>query len=164
MSWNAELERYADRWWKPKKKLRFAQQLESQRNSARERQAELKAENEALKADMNQLKERIDTLKFAEGASCPLCGQQLSEEHRASTLQQFEEEGKQKGDRYRANQTESSDLAKEITDYRITTFEALSLRENERIRFTGEISQLTERLEFLQTRRRPVGDQPARNV
>ena len=64
-------------------KAEFRTQLESQRNSARERQAELKAENEALKTDMNQLKERIDTLKFAEGASCPLCGQQLSEEHRA---------------------------------------------------------------------------------
>jgi exonuclease SbcC len=99
---------------------------------------------------MNQLKERIDTLKFAEGASCPLCGQQLSEEHRASTLQQLEEEGKVKGDRYRTNLTESSDLAKEITDTE-THIRALVSSENERIRFTGEISQLTERLDFLKT-------------
>jgi exonuclease SbcC len=123
-------------------------QLESQRNFARERQAELKAENEALKEDMNQLKERIDTLKFAEGASCPLCGQQLSEEHRQSTLNQLEEEGKQKGDRYRTNLSETTDLARQIIDTESQIGE-LASSENDRIRFTGEISQLAERLEFL---------------
>jgi DNA repair protein SbcC/Rad50 len=131
-------------------KAEFRTQLESQRNSGRERQAELKAENEALKADMNQLKERIDALKFAEGASCPLCGQQLSEEHRASTLQQLEEEGKQKGDRYRANLSEASDLVKEISDTE-AHIRALVSSENERIRYTGEISQLTERLDILKS-------------
>ncbi len=144
----AEIEKRRGLLVEAEEKAEFRSQLESQRNSARERQAELKAENEALKTVMNQLKERIDTLKFAEGASCPLCGQQLSEEHRASTLQQLEEEGRQKGDRYRANQSESTDLAKEITDTE-AHIRALISSENERIRFTGEISQLTERLEFL---------------
>ena len=71
--------------------------LEEQRNASREKQAEMKAENDALKVDMNQLKERIETLKAAEGAACPLCGQPLSKEHRKSTLKQLEEEGKEKG-------------------------------------------------------------------
>ena len=75
--------------------------LEREKNAARERQAELKAENEALRLDMNQLKERLDALKSAEGATCPLCGQELSEEHRMATLEQLEAEGKQEGDRYR---------------------------------------------------------------
>ena len=79
-------------------------ELEGERNAARERQAELKAENEALKADMNELKERIESLKAAEGATCPLCGQELSPEHRKATLKQLESEGKEKGDRFRANQ------------------------------------------------------------
>jgi exonuclease SbcC len=79
-----------------------------------------------------------------------LCGQQLSEEHRASTLQQLEEEGKQKGDRYRANLAESSDLAKEISDTE-AHIRVLVSSENERIRLTGEISQLSERLDFLKT-------------
>ncbi|MGE5462534.1 MAG: AAA family ATPase [Syntrophothermus sp.] len=144
----AEIEKMRDQLTQAEEKSTFRAQLESQRNAARERQAELKAENEALKTDMTQLKERIDTLKFAEGASCPLCGQQLSEEHRASTLQQLEEEGKLKGDRYRANQVEASDLAKEITDTE-AHIKALASSENERVRFTGEISQLTERLDFL---------------
>ena len=123
--------------------------LEGEKNASRERQAELKAENEALKTDMNQLKERIDTLKSAGGATCPLCGQELSEEHRLATLEQLEVEGKQKGDRYRNNQTESTELAKQITNYE-SQITNLAPAENERIRFTGEISQLTERLQLFQ--------------
>ena len=124
-------------------------QLEGERSTARETQAAMKVENEALKSEMNQLKERIETLKSAEGATCPLCGQELSEAHRKSTLRQLEEEGKQKGDRYRANQKASSDLADEITNYELQ-ITSLAPAENERIRCTSEISQLTERLGNLQ--------------
>ena len=124
--------------------------LESERNTRRERQAELKAENEALKADMNELKERIDSLKAAEGATCPLCGQELSPEHRESTLLQLESEGKQKGNRFRANQAESSELARQITEYE-TQVSSLASAENERVLYASQISQLMERLENLQT-------------
>src|SRR6266508_2107826 len=125
-------------------------ELEGERNSARERQAELKAENEALKADMNELKERIDSLKAAEGVTCPLCGQELSAEHRENTLLQLESEGKQKGDRFRANQAESAELAKQIMDYE-SQIARLTSAENERVRYVSEISQRTERLQNLQT-------------
>jgi exonuclease SbcC len=124
-------------------------QLEGERNAARERQAELKAENEALKADMNELKERIDSLKAAEGASCPLCGQELSAEHREATLIQLESEGRQEGDRFRANQAESTELAKKNTNYE-SQITRLSSAENERIRYASEISLLTERMETLE--------------
>lgn len=123
--------------------------LEVERNTARETQAAMKVENEALKSEMNQLKERIETLKSAEGATCPLCGQELSAAHRKSTLKQLEEEGKQKGDRYRANQKAFTDLTQEITNYE-SQITSLAPAENERIRFTSEISQLTERLGNLQ--------------
>lgn len=125
-------------------------ELENERNSARERQAELKVENEALKADMNELKERIDSLKAAEGATCPLCGQELSAEHRETTLAQLEGEGRQKGDRFRANQAESATLAKQITDDE-SQIARLASAENERVQYASEISQLTERLENFQT-------------
>ncbi len=124
-------------------------ELESERNAARERQAALKVENESLKADMNQLKERIDALKSAEGATCPLCGQELSEDHRQSTLKQLEEEGREKGDSYRANQKETTELAQRIAEYESQINRLLSA-ENDRIRFASSISQLTERLEILQ--------------
>ncbi|HET9915429.1 MAG TPA: SMC family ATPase [Anaerolineales bacterium] len=123
--------------------------LEDKRNTSRERQAELKAENDALKVTMNELKERIDSLKAAEGATCPLCGQELSPEHRKTTLKQLESEGKEKGDRFRANQSESAELAKQIIDYE-SQIAKLTSAENERVRYASEISQLTERLGTLQ--------------
>jgi DNA repair protein SbcC/Rad50 len=125
-------------------------ELERERNSARERQVELKAENEALKVDMNELKERIDSLKAAEGAICPLCGQELSAEHRESTLSQLESEGKEKGDSFRANQAESAELAKKITDYEAQIIN-LAKAENERVQYASEVSLLTERMETLQS-------------
>ena len=124
-------------------------ELENSRNVARERQAALKAENETLKAEMNQLKERIESLKSAEGATCPLCGQELSEAHRESTLKQLEDEGKQKGDLFRANQKENTDLAGQITNYELQITQ-LSSAENDRVKFASEVSQLTERMERLQ--------------
>ena len=123
--------------------------VENLRNAARERQAALKVENDTLKVDMNQLKERIDTLKSAGGATCPLCGQELSEEHRMSTLGQLEGDGKQKGDLFRANQKETTELSQQITTYDLQITK-LAFAENERVRFVSEVSQLTERMETLQ--------------
>ncbi len=130
-------------------KVKERVEVENQRSEARERQAAMKVENETLKVEMNQLKERIEALKSADGATCPLCGQELSEKHRKSTLKQLEAEGKEKGDRYRANTDESKSIAKEITDHesRITS---LASAENERIKYASEVSQLTERMETLQ--------------
>ncbi|MCC6569775.1 MAG: SMC family ATPase, partial [Anaerolineales bacterium] len=124
--------------------------VETERNAGRERQAALKVENDALKAEMNTLKERIETLKSADGATCPLCGQELSKEHRKSTLKQLEDDGKQKGDLFRANQKESADLAQQITNYELQITK-LASAENERVKYASEISQLTERMERLQS-------------
>lgn len=145
----AELERVQSLLADAQQRFEQRGHLEREKNGARERQAEHKAENDALKVDMNQLKERIETLKSAGGATCPLCGQELSEEHRLSTLEQLEVEGKQKGDRYRANQSEAAELARQIADSELQIAE-LAPAENERIRFTSEISQLTERLGIFQ--------------
>ena len=148
-SLEAEIEKVQGQLAEAEEKSERRDRLENERNSARERQAELKAENEAHKEDMNELKERIDALKSAEGAACPLCGQQLSEEHRESTLRQLEQEGREKGDRYRANLAESTELARQITDME-SQVAKLASSENERIRFASELSQLRERLEIMQ--------------
>ncbi len=130
-------------------KINERERMEGDRNAARERQAALKVENEALKSEMNQLKERIDTLQSADGATCPLCGQELSEKHRKSTLKQLETEGKQKGDRFRANQKETTEMAKQISEYE-SQIAKLSSAGNELVKYASEISGLTERLERLQ--------------
>jgi exonuclease SbcC len=123
--------------------------LESQRNAARERQVAMEVENKALKVEMNQLKERIETLKSAEGASCPLCGQELSERHRKSTLKQLEADGKEKGDQFRANQKAAAELVNQIAENE-TKINELASSENDRVKFTSEVSQLTERMKTLQ--------------
>ena len=143
-----EIEKAAHSLHAAEEKITRRTALENERSAGRERQAALKVENESLKSEMNQLKERIEALKSAEGAVCPLCGQALSAEHRLSTLQQLEEEGRQKGDRYRANQKETADLASQIAGHEAQIAE-LASAENERVRITGGISQLTERLDTL---------------
>jgi exonuclease SbcC len=98
---------------------------------------------------MDELKTRIDRLQATDGAVCPLCGQELSEEHRKSTLAGLEKEGKSQGDRYRANTAEMKALAERITDQesRMTGYASV---EKERMSATTTITQLTERLESLQ--------------
>lgn len=64
--------------------------------------ATLGANNKVLRKEMDDLKARLEQLEAA-GAVCPLCGQPLSEEHRAQVLAEVQAEGKMRGDTYRDN-------------------------------------------------------------
>ena len=64
-------------------------QLDLDLQAARQRQAEARAENPRLKSEMDELKERIDRLSLAEGATCPLCGQPLSSEERLNLIEEL---------------------------------------------------------------------------
>jgi DNA repair protein SbcC/Rad50 len=132
------------------KKINERIELETQRNAGREKQAELRAENDALKTNMNELKERIETLKSSQGAECPLCGQALSREHRKSTLKQLEADGREKGDRFRANKSQVDDLEKQTRDLEMQINKLISA-DNERVQYSKTVSQLTERIETLQS-------------
>jgi len=94
----------------------LAQLLES-REAAREDlariaedQAGLRARNEALRAEMDALKEKITLLERA-GAECPLCAQPLTDDHRLRLLDEFQAEGKARGLAYRANLATAQELA-----------------------------------------------------
>jgi exonuclease SbcC len=93
------------------KALQERQELEEQFQSVLQQQAEAKAENPRLKAEMDELKQRIEQLTSTDGADCPLCGQPLSPEDRKRLINELNEEGTLRGDRYRANQ----DLLQSIT-------------------------------------------------
>jgi exonuclease SbcC len=82
-------------------------------NIAQERAA-LRARNEALRREMEALKERIALLGDAD-AQCPLCEQPLTERHRVELLDQIESEGRVRGDTYRANQARVEDLAEQAS-------------------------------------------------
>ena len=64
-------------------------------------------------------------------------------------LIQLEGEGKQEGDRFRANQAEAAELARQITNYELQ-ITRLTSAENERVQYASEVSLLTERMETLQ--------------
>ncbi|MBI5825331.1 MAG: SMC family ATPase [Chloroflexi bacterium] len=124
-------------------------ELETKKNQAREKHAALKVENDSLRREMDEFKIRIDSLEKADGANCPLCGQELSEAHRKSTLKELNKDGRQKGDQFRANKKEIEDIEKEIANYesRIVNF---ANAENERLHYSNSISQRTQRIESLQ--------------
>jgi exonuclease SbcC len=122
--------------------------LEKQAQEGREKQAELRAENASLKVEMDELKVRIEKLAAAEGAACPLCGQSLSPEHRRSTLERLNAEGKQKGDAWRANKFAQEELAAHVTNVE-SRIANLASTETERLSYSGAIAQLTERLETI---------------
>lgn len=123
-------------------------ELEHQRSEARERQAALKADNESLRREMDELKNRIDALEIADGAECPLCGQALSESHRKSTLADLEKSGKEMGDTFRANKQTIEDSEKQIADLEAQV-KGLSGAENERLRLSNSVSKLTLQLESI---------------
>lgn len=131
------------------RQLAERQQIEQQIADGRERLAKLDAENRELKTQMDELKALIDSLKKATGASCPLCRQPLSKEHRLVTLGQLEAEGKAKGDRFRANKTEMAAVEKSLADFRLRLNRFSQAEQNRQAAF-AVVTQLTERLESLQ--------------
>jgi exonuclease SbcC len=86
-------------------------QLNQAREAARsdlarlaEERASLLAQKESLRSEMDALKKRIETLEQAD-ATCPLCGQQLTDEDCVRLVDDLQAEGKDKGDTFRENQT-----------------------------------------------------------
>lgn len=74
---------------------------------------ELQTRNQALKEEMEILKERMTMLEEA-GAACPLCRRPLDEHDRVRLLEEIRREGREKGDTYRANTARLKDLAAEL--------------------------------------------------
>lgn len=74
------------------------------------------AEQPRLREQMNKLRERIDRLEAESGGDCPLCGQELSENHRRAVLAELQTEGKESGDRFRANKQRTANLTTEVSD------------------------------------------------
>ncbi len=123
--------------------------LEEQNSAAREELARLKAENDLQKREMDDLKARIDRLSAAQGATCPLCGQALSEAHRRSTLQRLQDEGRQKGDRYRANKARMDELAQQIASNETQIAKAVNA-EGQRLALSNSLARWTDQIEKAQ--------------
>ena len=124
--------------------------LEKQTQAGRERQAGLRTENASLKVEMDELSERIKKLEASrDDATCPLCGQSLSPEHRQSTLAQLQADGKQKGDSFRANKNALEGLNTEIAESESHLSKLLNA-DKEHLAVANTLAQLTERLEAME--------------
>ena len=115
----------------------------------REKYAALQVENKQYKLQMDALKERIEEFTSIEKAECPLCGQDLSDEHRAETLAKMEKDGKAKGDQYRANTAEMNAIFAKVENYETRNAEYKSV-EQERLSASTKLTKLSERLAALQ--------------
>ncbi len=120
--------------------------LEEKRNAAREEASALEAENKLLRREMDDLKARLDQLAQAEGARCPLCDQPLSEQHRRQTIAQLTEQGKMRGDRYRANLSRIEHLRRLVSECE-ASLSRLAADETRRLTLTSRLAQLNERIE-----------------
>ena len=124
-------------------------ELDEQLQSVRDRQADARAENPRLRAEMTELKERIEQLNRTDGAECPVCGQPLQPEERLRLVTELSEKGREMGDRYRANQaalktteSELAQLEKELAE--LAEVEAALLVQ------TQQLGQTTNRQELLE--------------
>ncbi|MGW8318233.1 MAG: AAA family ATPase [Candidatus Promineifilaceae bacterium] len=87
----------------------------AQRLSATKNELDLRrTEQTSLKENMQAIRERLDRLQEQAGGACPLCGQPLSQEHRARVVEELETEGRNLGDRFRQNQARLAELGEEI--------------------------------------------------
>jgi exonuclease SbcC len=102
--------------------------LEAKRTEIQEARAAAKADNERLKIEMNELKERIARLKETSGATCPVCGKPLNPDERMQLIGELEIQGKERGDQYRSNQELTRQLEQQRQD---TEVEVEALRQLE---------------------------------
>jgi len=129
-------------------RLERRQRLDAALQDARQRQAEARAENPRLKAEMKELKERIDHLSHLEGAECPLCGQPLGQDERLRLVERLQAQGSEMGDRYRANQSLVREIEDELADID-AQIRDLSAAEQDLRQHTQALAQVDARREAL---------------
>lgn len=84
--------------------------LQAGLSALKEERSGLATTKKTLTAEGKDMNERIATLEQTEGASCPLCGQALTDEHREQVLADLTEERDRKREIYR----EATERIKEI--------------------------------------------------
>ncbi len=77
--------------------------LDAELRSVNEEKSRLEATNNNLKEEMNRLRDRIEKLHTVAGADCPLCGQELSDDHCVELTGELERQGQELKETYLAN-------------------------------------------------------------
>lgn len=124
-------------------------ELDEALQAARQRQADARAENPRLKDEMDSLKARLDQLSQTEGAVCPLCGRPLETHDRLELIEEISAQGKEMGDRYRANLAYLKEADQKVIDFE-ARIAALSRAEADQLAATQTISRLNSQVETIQ--------------
>jgi exonuclease SbcC len=124
-------------------------ELEKELESARQEQADAKAENPLLREKMAELKGRIDQLSQVEGAECPTCGKPLDEYERQMLMEGLTAQGKEMGDRYRLNQSLLKNADQQVSQLE-AEIDVLTRAEAEKLVQAENIARLNARMEAIQ--------------
>ncbi len=121
-------------------------ELDADLKTRQHRQVELNAENTRLKLEMDELKDRLDLLGAAEGAVCPLCGQPISAGEKEKLIEQLKSDGKQRGDRHRANTAALLELKGQVEalEKQIPQFKKA---ERERVLSASKVAEISARMD-----------------
>ena len=92
--------------------------LQARLTALREEAGERRARDEALKAQGNTLNERLEQLEHVAEPVCPLCGQELTDAHRAELVAQLEAERDALRQEWRENQARLQAVADETRQVR----------------------------------------------
>lgn len=112
---------------------------------------ELENQNGGLNAKMEELKDRKQKVENAAGSVCPMCGQDLSPQHRQEIIAEINELGKPLGDQYRANRAETERLKAEKMKLE-SQAEQVRQQEVQRLNLQREQALLQQELDLLQER------------
>jgi len=123
-----------------------AADLESLLTALETRKKALNQENGELRARMQDLQERIAQLAQVADAVCPLCGQPLTEEHRAELSKELTAKGTSLGDQYRANKKALEEAEAEEEALRQAR-RNLEKNKSELLQYQNEIAKLDLRLQ-----------------
>ena len=123
--------------------------LRQETEAIRDSQAEAAAENQRLHHAMDELKQRIDQLGEAEGATCPLCGGPLASHDRQNLIEALRQQGTEMGDRYRTNLALARQLEEQMQAGN-GVMAALARAEIDLRTTAQKLAQLNSRLELLE--------------
>ena len=112
---------------------------------------ELETENGSLKAQMEELAARKRKVEDAKGAVCPMCGQDLSPEHRAQIITEINTLGKPLGDAHRANRARAEKLKRQKQALE-TQLTQTRNKEVERLKLQQDLALLEQELNLLKQR------------
>ncbi len=125
--------------------------LEEALQEALQTKGEMEAENRHIQAETRALRERIDTLRAAEGGVCPLCGQALPDEERDTLAEHLESEGRRMKERYLANKQALEEIGRRIANLR-RSLRGLETEARRQQQAHKKLSVLETRRQEMQTR------------